>query len=59
MATPFVAAAAALVVAHCPADTSTGVVSRLEQSAHDLGPSGVDKLYGFGIVDADAAVESC
>ncbi len=59
MATPFVAAAAALVVAHCPADTSTQVVTRLETAARDLGPAGPDKLYGFGMVDADNAVKGC
>jgi subtilisin family serine protease len=59
MATPFVAAAAALVRQACPADTAAGVVSRLENSAHDLGPSGPDPLYGYGMVDAAAAVASC
>lgn len=59
MATPFVAAAAALVVAHCPGDSANQVVSRLEQSADDLGPSGPDMLYGFGKLDAAGAVASC
>jgi subtilisin family serine protease len=59
MATPFVAAAAALVFAHCSADTSTQVVARLENSADDLGPVGPDKLYGFGMLDADNAVKGC
>jgi subtilisin family serine protease len=59
MATPFVAAAAALVVQHCPSDTAAQVVSRLEHSARDLGPAGVDALYGYGKLDAAAAVASC
>ena len=60
MATPFVAAAAALVTAHCgSAETGAQVVARLEASAHDLGPAGVDKLYGSGMVDADNAVKGC
>jgi subtilisin family serine protease len=59
MATPFVAAAAALVVQHCPSDTAAQVVSRLESSADDLGPAGVDTLYGYGKLDAAAAVASC
>ncbi len=59
MATPFVAAAAALVVQHCPSDTAAQVVGRLESSAHDLGPAGVDTLYGYGKLDAAAAVASC
>ena len=59
MATPFVAAAAALVRQKCPADSAAQVVSRLEHSAHDMGPSGVDTLYGYGKLDAAAAVTSC
>jgi serine protease len=59
MATPFVAAGAALVVAHCPSDTAAQVVARLEASATDLGPAGVDKLYGYGMLDADNAVKGC
>jgi subtilisin family serine protease len=59
MATPFVAAAAALVRQHCPADSAAQVVNRLEASAHDLGRSGPDTLYGYGRLDAAAAVASC
>jgi subtilisin family serine protease len=59
MATPFVAAAAALVIGHCPADTAAQVVARLQNSAHDLGPTGPDALYGNGRLDAAAAVQSC
>ena len=61
MATPFVAAVAALVVAHCPGDTAGQVVGRIEQVAatHDLGAPGVDTTYGFGRIDADASVQAC
>jgi subtilisin family serine protease len=59
MATPFVAAAAALVQQSCPADTAQQVVKRLENSAHDLGRPGVDTLYGYGKLDAAAAVSAC
>ncbi len=59
MATPFVAAAAALVRQDCPADSAAQVVSRLENSARDLGRPGADTLYGFGKLDAAAAVASC
>ena len=34
-------------------------MSRLESSARDLGPAGPDTLYGFGKLDAAAAVGSC
>jgi subtilisin family serine protease len=59
MATPFVAAAAALVRDHCPSDSAAQIVSRLESSADDLGPAGVDTLYGYGKLDAAAAVTGC
>ena len=62
MATPFAAAAAALVVAHCPLSasyTAGDVVDRLEESARNLGPAGPDELYGYGMLDAVAAVQSC
>ncbi len=56
MATPFVAAVAALVRAACPNDTQTDVVSTLQQTAHDLGTAGLDAAYGYGGVDANAAL---
>jgi subtilisin family serine protease len=59
MATPFVAATAALVKQTCPSYTATEVVSRLESTARDLGPSGPDTLYGYGKLDAAAAVAGC
>jgi|tagenome__1003787_1003787.scaffolds.fasta_scaffold20981716_3 subtilisin family serine protease len=63
MAAPFVAAGAALVLAHCgplsSSYTAGDVVNRLESSARDLGPAGPDQLYGFGMLDADAAVQGC
>jgi serine protease len=59
MATPLVAAAAALVQQHCSSETAAQVVSRLEASAHDMGRTGPDKLYGYGRLDAAAAVASC
>lgn len=65
MASPHVAGAAALVLT-----TSIGawdldgdsiwdpaeVQNKLEQTAEDLGAAGRDDLYGFGLVDAEAAV---
>jgi serine protease len=59
MATPLVAAAAALVKQYCPSDTAAQIVQRLETSARDLGRPGPDTLYGYGKLDAAAAVASC
>ena len=60
MATPHVAAAAALVIA-------TGIIGRraspdavekrLESTARDLGPPGYDSRYGYGLLNAAAAVQ--
>jgi serine protease len=59
MACPHVSAIAALIIA-------TGVIgskpkpqaveARLKQTARDLGPPGVDRRYGSGLVDAFAAI---
>ena len=59
MAAPFVAATAALVRAHCPSLTVDEIGERIRASAHDLGPGGPDPLYGYGMVDAAAAVDGC
>ena len=62
MAAPFVAAVAALVREHCPSDDAAAVAQRIESSAassRDLGPSGRDRLYGYGMIDARAALQSC
>jgi serine protease len=58
MATPHVSATAALVVAsgvlgHRP--TPAAITTRLEQTARDLGTSGRDSRYGWGLLDASAA----
>jgi serine protease len=60
MATPHVSAAAALVIA-------TGIVGRrpspdavekrLESTARDLGPPGYDSRYGYGLLNAAAAIQ--
>lgn len=56
MATPHVAAAAALVFASNPTFTPAQVRKRLERTADDLGPAGRDPEYGAGLVDpANAA----
>ena len=49
MASPHVAGTAALMIAAGVADVRT----QLQTTADDLGNSGLDPLYGFGLVDAD------
>ncbi len=54
MASPHVAGVAALLIA---AGVEPGQVrARLQSTAEDLGSSGRDNLYGYGLVRADAAV---
>lgn len=58
-AAPHVAAIAALVIASGrlgPHPTPAAVQRRIEHTARDAGASGYDKRYGFGLVDAAAAV---
>ncbi len=57
MACPHAVGAAALVWAVSPNSTATQVVTALEQTAKDLGDSGVDNTYGYGLVDAYAAAK--
>ncbi|OYT63439.1 alkaline serine protease [Methanosarcinales archaeon ex4572_44] len=56
MATPHVSGVAALLIA----DGVTGpdnIRNALESTAHDLGDPGWDEEYGWGLVDAEAALE--
>ena len=56
MACPHAVGTAALVWAVSPNSTATNVATALEQTAKDLGDSGKDTTYGFGLVNAlDAA----
>jgi hypothetical protein len=55
MACPHVAGSAALVWAANPGWSNTQVRARLQETAEDLGASGRDTWYGFGLVDAEAA----
>ncbi|MEQ4305019.1 type VII secretion-associated serine protease mycosin [Plantactinospora sp. B6F1] len=55
-AAPLVAAAAALVRSHWPKMTAADVVNRLINTARDVGPSGRDDRFGFGVVDPLAAL---
>jgi len=56
MAAPLVAGVAALVKSQWPAKTPAQVRTILEKSAVDLGTSGWDQYYGYGIVNAFYAV---
>ncbi len=56
MSSPYVAAVAANIRAEFPALTATQVADILMSTAKDKGPSGRDDQYGWGIVDAYAAM---
>ncbi len=58
MATPHVAATAALIIASGvlgPHPSPDAVLQRLQATARDLGAPGWDPIYGAGLVDAGAA----
>ncbi|MFI7072439.1 type VII secretion-associated serine protease mycosin [Micromonospora sediminicola] len=55
-AAPLVAATAALVRARYPRMPAGDVVNRLISTARDLGPTGRDDRFGFGMVDPVAAL---
>jgi serine protease len=57
MATPHVAGVAALVWSAAPEASATAVKSSIEQTAVDLGSTGRDNVYGFGLVDALSAAK--
>jgi subtilisin family serine protease len=57
MATPFVSGVAALLASK--GMTNTEIVDCLLQSADDLGTPGRDPLFGYGLVNARAAVTGC
>jgi subtilisin family serine protease len=56
MATPHVAGVAALIIEDNPTMTAQQVRAKLQASAEDLGTSGRDNYFGYGLVDADQAV---
>ncbi len=59
MATPFVAAAAAMYKMYYPAATPANVEAFIKESARDLGVSGIDAYYGCGVpVLSSAALNS-
>ncbi|WP_224247581.1 S8 family serine peptidase [Hyalangium gracile] len=56
MATPHVSGVAALVWSARPSLTATQVRELIEDSAKDLGPTGRDKVFGHGLVQAEDAM---
>jgi len=57
MATPHVAGVAALVWSQVPTATATEIRDALAATAEDLGSAGRDNSYGYGLVQAKAAVD--
>lgn len=57
MASPHVAGVAALVWSHFPECTNNEIRAALNATAEDLGASGRDNLYGYGLVQAKDAYD--
>jgi serine protease len=58
MAAPHVAGLAALIKANNPAFTAAQIRSRIQSNVIDLGTSGRDDFYGYGLINAYAAVKN-
>jgi subtilisin family serine protease len=58
MATPHAAGVAALLWAAKPSLTADGVESTLKSTCVDLGAAGYDTTFGYGLVDARAALRA-
>ncbi|MGE0283292.1 MAG: S8 family serine peptidase [Rhizobiaceae bacterium] len=54
IATPFVTAAAALVLSAEPGSSAEQIAQRLAATAQDLGDPGRDDIYGWGLLDVSA-----
>lgn len=57
-ATPIVAGIVALVIAAHPGLDAANIINRVVATARDAGAPGADASYGFGLVDAAAAVSA-
>lgn len=57
MATPHTSAVAALVWSHDPTWTNQQIRDALAATAEDLGAAGRDNAYGFGLIQAKAALD--
>lgn len=55
-ATPIVAGVVALVQAAHPELDAANVINRVVETARDAGAPGADAIYGYGLIDARAAV---
>jgi len=58
MATPHASAVAALVWSSKPTATNAEIRAVLQQTAQDLGAAGRDNYYGYGLVQAKAAIDA-
>jgi subtilisin family serine protease len=56
-AAPIVAGVAALVRSKWPEMSAKQVINRIVSTARDAGPAGKDPLYGFGVLNAEAALK--
>jgi type VII secretion-associated serine protease mycosin len=54
---PMVAGVAALIRSKWPEMSAEQVINRIVATAKDAGPAGKDPLYGFGVLDAAAALK--
>jgi subtilisin family serine protease len=57
MATPHASAVAALVWSAAPTATAAEIRAALQQTAQDLGAAGKDNYYGYGLIQAKAAID--
>ena len=57
-ATPIVAGVVALVMAAHPGISGANAINRVVATATDRGAKGVDPIYGFGLINAAAAVRN-
>jgi len=58
MSCPHAVGVAALVWGAAPTATAADVRNAMTSTAHDLGDSGRDSVFGFGLIDAYAAAKS-
>lgn len=56
-AAPIVAGVAALIRSKWPEMSAKQVINRIVSTAKDAGPAGKDPLYGFGVLNAEAALK--